>query len=49
MSAPARLNSRHSSATLLLIAAQWLLTAFGIFCLVGAVMVIALTPEAWPL
>ena len=49
MSAPAQLNSRPSSATLLLIAVQWLLTAVGIFCLVGAVMVIALTPEAWPL
>lgn len=33
----------------LLIAAQWLLAGLGIFCLVGAVMIIALTPEAWPL
>ena len=33
----------------LLIAAQWLLAVLGIFCLVGAVIIIALTPEAWPL
>ncbi|WEE79732.1 hypothetical protein LZ683_10395 [Comamonas testosteroni] len=35
--------------TKLLIAAQWALTGFGLFCLVGAAVVIALTPEAWPL
>jgi hypothetical protein len=35
--------------TKLLLAAQWALTGFGLFCLVGAVVVIALTPEAWPL
>ena len=34
--------------TKLLIAAQWALTGFGLFCLVGAVVVMALTPEAWP-
>ena len=44
-SAPVFAN-RH---TKLLIAAQWLLTGIGIFCLVGVVMIIALTPEAWPL
>ena len=33
----------------LLLAAQWALTGFGLFCLVGAVVVMALTPEAWPL
>lgn len=32
----------------LLFAAQWALTGFGLFCLVGAAVVIALTPEAWP-
>ncbi len=34
--------------TKLLLAAQWVLTGFGLFCLVGAVVVMALTPEAWP-
>jgi len=34
--------------TKLLLAAQWALTGFGLFCLVGAVVVVALTPEAWP-
>jgi len=34
--------------TKLLIAAQWALTGLGLFCLVGATVVIALTPEAWP-
>ena len=38
-----------SHTTKLLIAAQWALTGFGLFCLVGAAVVIALTPEAWPL
>ena len=32
-----------------LIAAQWALTGFGLFCLVGAAVIMALTPEAWPL
>ncbi|MGB6097676.1 hypothetical protein [Comamonas testosteroni] len=32
-----------------LLAAQWALTGLGLFCLVGAAVVIALTPEAWPL
>ena len=32
----------------LLLAAQRALTGFGLFCLVGAVMLMALTPEAWP-
>lgn len=40
---------RPSTRIQLLIAAQWLLTLFGIFCLIGAAVVIALTPEAWPL
>lgn len=35
--------------TKLLLAAQWALTGFGLFCLVGAAVVMALTPEAWPL
>jgi hypothetical protein len=34
--------------TKLLIAAQWALTGFGLFCLVGAAVIMALTPEAWP-
>ncbi|BDR10704.1 hypothetical protein CTR2_R40420 [Comamonas thiooxydans] len=34
--------------TKLLIAAQWALTGLGLFCLVGAVVVMTLTPEAWP-
>ena len=38
-----------TSTTKLLIAAQWALTGLGLFCLVGAVVVMALTPEAWPL
>ena len=37
-----------SHTTKPLIAAQWALTGFGLFCLVGAVVVMALTPEAWP-
>ncbi len=36
-------------STKLLLAAQGALTGLGLFCLVGAVVVIALTPEAWPL
>ena len=40
--------SGTASTTKLLIAAQWTLTGFGLFCLFGAVVVIALTPEAWP-
>lgn len=38
-----------TTTTKLLLAAQWALTGLGLFCLVGAVVVIALTPEAWPL
>lgn len=44
--------SSHSQAghsTALLIALQWALTAFGLFCLVGAAVIIALTPDAWPM
>ncbi len=39
---------RPGPGTKLLIALQWALTFFGLFCLVGAAVVIALTPEAWP-
>ncbi|EFI61308.1 MULTISPECIES: hypothetical protein [Comamonas] len=39
----------NTPTTMLLLAAQWGLTVFGLFCLVGAAVVIALTPEAWPL
>ena len=35
--------------TRLLLAAQWTLTDIGLFCLVGAAVVMTLTPEAWPL
>jgi hypothetical protein len=41
-------DSIPAHTTKLLIAAQWALTGFGLFCLVGAAVVIALTPEAWP-
>ena len=41
--------TQHTQATKLLIAAQWALTGFGLFCLVGAAVIMALTPEAWPL
>ena len=40
-------TSTHT--TKLLIAAQWALTGFGLFCLVGVAVVMALTPAAWPL
>ncbi|KGG86683.1 hypothetical protein [Comamonas thiooxydans] len=36
-------------STKLLVAAQWALTGFGLFCLVGAAVVMALTPDAWPM
>lgn len=32
-----------------LLAAQWALTGFGLFCLLGAAVVMALTPEAGPI
>lgn len=35
-----------ATTTKLLVAAQWALTCFGIFCLVGVAVVIATTPEA---
>lgn len=41
--------ARPSLRTKLLIAAQWSLTIVGIFCLIGVAVVIATTPEAWPL
>ena len=40
---------RASTGTKLLIALQWALTLFGLFCLIGVAVVITLTPEAWPL
>ena len=33
----------------LLLAAQWALTGFGLFCLVGVAVVMAMTPDAWPM
>ncbi|MDR0216998.1 MAG: hypothetical protein LBJ15_23735 [Comamonas sp.] len=41
--------ARPGPGTKLLIAAQWGLTVLGIFCLIGVAVVIATTPEAWPL
>ena len=40
---------RDLSETGLLIALQWALTIFGLFCLVGVAVLIALTPDAWPM
>jgi hypothetical protein len=42
-------STPHTPATKRLLAAQWVLTGFGLFCLVGAAVVMALTPEAWPI
>ena len=42
-------HSQAGHGTALLIALQWALTAFGLFCLVGAAVIIALTPDAWPM
>lgn len=42
-------TSTTTPTTKLLLAAQWALTGLGLFCLVGTAVVIALTPEAWPL
>lgn len=42
-------HSQAGNGTALLIALQWALTAFGLFCLVGAAVIIALTPDAWPM
>ena len=36
-------------ATKRLLAAQWALTGFGLFCLVGVAVVMAMTPDAWPM
>ena len=45
-------DSMHSkpstTTTKLLLAAQWAITDYGIFFLLDAILVIALTPEAWP-
>ena len=41
--------ARPGTGAKLLIAAQWGLTLLGIFCLIGVAVVIATTPEAWPL
>ena len=38
-----------SLGTRLLTAAQWSLALLGIFCLIGVAVVIATTPQAWPL
>ncbi|TYK73605.1 hypothetical protein FSY59_03120 [Comamonas sp. Z3] len=35
--------------TKLLVAAQWALIGFSIFCLIGAAVVMALTVDAWPM
>lgn len=35
--------------TKLLLAAQWALTGLGLFCLVGVAVVMAMTPDAWPM
>ncbi|MDH1477777.1 hypothetical protein N5F13_25160 [Comamonas thiooxydans] len=40
---------RASTGTKLLIALQWALTLFGFFCLIGVAVVIAKTPDAWPM
>ena len=36
-------------ATKRLLAAQWALTGFGLFCLVGVAVVMSMTPDAWPM
>ena len=41
--------ARPGPGTKLLIAAQWGIAVLGIFCLIGLAVVIATTPEAWPL
>lgn len=40
---------RASTGTKLLITLQWALTLFGFFCLIGVAVVIANTPNAWPM
>lgn len=41
--------ARPNSGTKLLMAVQWALTGFGLFCLVGAAVVLMVsTPAAWP-
>ena len=40
---------RPGPGTKLLIALQWALTLFGFFCLIGVAVVIAKTPDAWPM
>ena len=40
---------RARTGTKLLIALQWALTLFGFFCLIGVAVVIAKTPDAWPM
>ena len=41
--------ARPGTGAKLLIAAQWGLTLLALFCLIGMAVVIATTPEAWPL
>ena len=40
---------RSGAGTKLLISIQWALTLLGLFCLIGAAVVIAQTPDAWPM
>ena len=42
-------HSQAGNGTALLIALQWALTAFGLFCMVGAAVIMALTPDEWPM
>ncbi|WP_054074536.1 MULTISPECIES: hypothetical protein [Comamonas] len=42
-------SDRPDPGTKLLIALQWALTLFGFFCLIGVAVVIAKTPDAWPM
>lgn len=40
---------RPKPGTKLLIATQWVLTVFGIFCLIGVAVMMALKPDEWPM
>ncbi|RGE45240.1 hypothetical protein DZC30_09795 [Comamonas testosteroni] len=44
-----RAPASPGAGTKLLTAAQWSLAALGIFCVIAVAVVIAATPEAWPL
>ena len=41
--------ARPGAGAKLLIAAQWGLTFLGLFCLIGVAVLMALTPDAWPM